>query len=282
MSLVTALVGREGVVMFADTQETVGGYAKKAVEKLTVWKSKDNRFRIAISGATDNTTYLEMVEREIVEVLVSAGYSFPVLEKLLSDALAVVYANHIWPQSTKAPLIEHLVSIQPLPNGEPKVIHISGTAARFLPITVHDKSVGIGAYLADYLFAQLLGGGQSQEELAIASTCVGKEVHDNVDGCGPVDRIVLLGANGEYGELNAEMIRELENNCYALGEVTRNTFVAAANVMDHIDDELEYISAELRHIHDANAEFWNNNQTKIRDNAEWQERIDEKRRSSGT
>jgi hypothetical protein len=283
MTLVSALMGREGVVIFCDTQETVGGYSKKNVDKMTVWSFPDSPFRFAISGATDDATYLDMLERALSGTLLSMDtYSLAKAETSLTKTLTEFYSKHIWPQAARAPLTEFLIVIQPLPSGRPDVIHISGTAVTIPSLSHPFKNIGVGAHLADYLFSLLLGGGQTQVELAIVGAYVGKQVNENVDGCGPVERIVLLGNNGQNEELTSEDIKGFENNLHPIGEVIQAAFIVAASVADpkgH-ETELEYIAAELQEIRAGNAELWDSIQEKIRQAAEYREQYEPRRKSS--
>ena len=201
MTLVSALIGREGVAFFCSTQETQGGYAKKNVDKMTVWDFDDSPFRFAISGATDDATYLEMLERTITgNVLKLNSFSLDLIERTLADTLAEFYGKHIWPQTARAPLMEFLLVFQTAALRNARGGAHFRTAVNVPSLAIHHKSIGVGAYIADYLFPLLLGGGQTQAELAIAAAVVGKQVEENVDGCGPVERIILLDRDGRYEE----------------------------------------------------------------------------------
>lgn len=283
MTLVSALVGREGVVFFCDTQETLGGYAKKNVDKMAVWEFDDLPFRFAISGATDDATYLDMLERAITaNILRVDSYSLPVIEKVIADTLLEFYAKHIWPQSTKAPLMEFLMVFQPLPSGVPDVIHVSGTAVNVPSLTAHHKSIGIGAYLAEYLFAQLLEGGQTQAELTIAAAYVGRQVETNVDGCGPVNRIVLLDNDGQYKELGAGQINDSLRIMEPFPGTIEAAFSAATSIsdMNAHDLALEQISGELSDIRESNRAWWDSIQDSIKQIAEYRGKYEPKRKSS--
>jgi hypothetical protein len=282
MTLVTTLIGREGVAMFTDTQETIGGYAKKSVDKLTLW-SVDGPFRFAIAAATNDTTYLEMLERQISGTLLGMDtYDLADIEKALADTLTDFYAKHIWPQSSKSSLIEFLITIQPMPNGRPEVIHISGTAVSIPSLSEHHKSIGVGAFLADYLVPIILGGGQTLAELAFAAVYIGKQVQDNVDGCGAVERITLLANDGEHYELYSDVIKEIETNLFPFGQVIEHAFIAVSNVTEQDDAEhdLSYIAAELQDVRHANSALWDRIQVQIKAHAQWREKWD-KRSSAG-
>lgn len=284
MTLVTTLMGREGVVMFADTQETVGGYAKKPVDKLTLWNEHPDRpFRFAIAAATDDTTYLEMLEREISGTLLKLnGNWLRSIEKDLADTLTTFYAKHIWPQS-KNPRIEFLITIQPLPHGLPDVIHIAGTAVSIPSLSESHKSIGVGAFLADYIVPMILDGGEGLAHLAMAAVYLGKQVHENVDGCGPVDRIVLLGRDGECDELYSDVIRQMEAAVYPLREVMTHAFTSCADIADTDNGELErtYVQNELLNMREKYAELWEEMQQQIRAHGEWRRKYGNPKTGAG-
>jgi len=283
MTLVSTLIGREGVAFFCDTQETQGGYAKKNVDKMTVWDFDDSPFRFAISGATDDATYLEMLERTITgNVLKLNSFSLDLIERTLADTLAEFYDKHIWPQTAKAPLMEFLLVFQPLPSGMPEVVHVSGTAVNVPSLAVHHKSIGVGAYMADYLFPLLLGGGQTQSELAIAAAVVGKQVEENVDGCGPVERIILLDRDGQYEELGPTEIADSLRIMQPFLGLLETAFTAATSIEDmkgH-DLALDEIAGELSDIRESNRAWWKSIESRRRELAQYRSQYEPKKKSS--
>lgn len=167
MTLVVALAGHEGVAMFADTQETVAGYSKKTIDKLTVFDLGNRPFRFAIAGATTDANYVDMLQGEIAGALSSVDeFDLTKIIAALTDTLTDFYSRHIWPRPSDRPQMEYLITVQPLPSGHPEIIHIAETAINVLGITTHHKSIGIGAYLADYLIGLTLGGGEGLHQLA--------------------------------------------------------------------------------------------------------------------
>lgn len=282
MTLVSALMGSEGVVFFCDTQETQGGYAKKTIDKMTVWDFDDSPFRFAISGATDDATYLDMLERMLTgNVLRLTTFDLSTIEKTLADTLTDFYAQHIWPQGPKAPLMEFLMVFQPLPSGHPEVFHVAGTAVNVPSLSVSHRSIGIGAYMADYLFSLLAPNARTQKELTIAAAYVGNQVKENVDGCGPIERVVLLGNNGEYAELGPEEIQESLKIMQPIANVFPACFIAASsNDVTGYDKSMEYIAAELEDIRQSNKKWWNSIQIKIKEIAQHRKKYNPKKKSS--
>jgi hypothetical protein len=154
--------------------------------------------------------------------------------------------------------MEFLMVFQPLPSGMPDVFHVSGTAVNVPSQSVHYKSIGIGAYMADYLFSLFLGGGQTQKELTITAIHTGEQVHQNVDGCGPVERIVLLGSDGQYAELGPEEINESLKIMQPMNaDVFPACFNACTDDITEYDRAMEYLAAELIDIRQSNDMWWN-------------------------
>jgi hypothetical protein len=246
MTLVAALSGHEGVAMFADNQEVVGGYSKKSVDKLCVYDFGDRPFRFAIAGATDDATYLDNLQSEIAAALLGVNeFNLRTISNSLSEVLTAFYSKHIWPRATDKPRMEFLLVVQPLPAGSPETFHISETSVNIEGITTHEKSIGIGSYLADYLTKLFLGGGEPLTQLSFAAVHIAREVRENIEGVGQVERVVMFGKNGEYDELSLEDIIAIEQQTQPFSELIRNVFAAATDVSDPKGIE-KYIAGETR------------------------------------
>lgn len=247
MTLVAAVSGHEGIVLFADTDEIVHGYSKRMIDKLAVWDAADRPFRFAIAGACTDGTYADALQTELEGALFSVGIFDPKkITSALSDSLASFYGKHVWPRvSVDKPQMEYLVAIQPLPRGFPEVVHISETAVNVMGVTAHWKSIGVGSYLADFLFNLMLGGGEPVAQLAAAAVYAAKEVRTNIDGVGEVKRIVVFGSDGTYDELASEDIRTIETNLATLNGAIGELFSIATGVARTPDTESESVLIEI-------------------------------------
>jgi len=221
MTLVSALTGNTGAIMFADTDEVIGGYSKKTIDKLEVWDFPDRLFRFGIAGATNNGTYADMLQSEITAALMSVEFpDLKLINDALTEALTAFYSKHIWPRSSgDRPQMEYLIVLQPLAGGHPNIVHICDTAVNFTDLTTHLKNVGVGAYLADYLFSQILGGGEPVEQLIAASVYVANEVHKNIEGVGPIDRVAVFYRDGTYDEVYPNHLVQIADNLGPLNEL---------------------------------------------------------------
>jgi hypothetical protein len=232
MTLVSALTGNTGTIMFADTDEVIGGYSKKTIDKLEVWDFPDRPFRFGIAGATNNGTYADMLQSEITATLMSIEFpDLNLINDALTKTLTAFYSKHIWPQSSgDRPQMEYLIVLQSVAGGHLNIIHICDTAVNFPDLTTHLKNVGVGAYLADYLFSRILTGGEPVEHLIAAAVYVANEVHNNIEGVGPIDRMAVFYRDGTYDELYPKHLAQIADNIYPLNEVLNAVFSDAMDL----------------------------------------------------
>jgi hypothetical protein len=234
MTLVSALSGHEGVVFFADTNETISDYSKKTIDKVDVFDFPNHPFRFAIAGAADDSTYADMLQHELsATLLAQEAFDLAAIKLALTDTLTEFYGKHF--AATDRPKLQYLVAIQPLPSGTPEIVHIAQTAVNFVGITTHQTSIGIGSYLADYLYGVLLGGGEPIAWLSAIAVYVAREVNDNVAGVGPIDRIVIFDREGGYDELCPVDIEAIQENLSGMNEGLRHFFSLACDITPESD-----------------------------------------------
>lgn len=222
MTLVAALSGCDGTILFADTEEVIGSYSTRMIDKLVVWDC--NAFRLGIAGTSTDGRYADMLQSEILGALSRLPvFDMGAVKTVLSETLTEFYAKHIWPRTGEKPQMEYLLVIQPLPTGLPEVLQIAETAANTVPDEGY-KTIGVGQYLADYVFKQIfqapipVSRGESISFLCAAGVYAAKEVRENIDGVGPVERVAVFTCNGEYDELNPVDISAIEENVSSIHE----------------------------------------------------------------
>ncbi|MHB8527749.1 MAG: hypothetical protein ACYDD2_16605 [Candidatus Acidiferrales bacterium] len=221
MTLVAALSGREGTILVADTEEIVADYAKRKIQKLVVQEGIGLRFGIA--GASTEGTYSDMLQSEICASLCAIrDFDLGKIKLAIAEVLTNFYARHIWPRPSQQPHMQYLLVVQPLTEGYPTVIHISETAANIC--TEESKTIGIGSYLADYLFKQMTAGdlpfppSESLAFLCAASVHVAREIRENIEGVGPLERVAVFNRDGTYDDLWPADIIEIEEAIGSIGE----------------------------------------------------------------
>lgn len=235
MTLVAALAGAQCGVMLADSQETISGYAKKSVDKLTYWGSGEKReFRFALGGASNSGPYIDMLNFELSGTLLAMESSWiGDICKGLEKVVLEFHEKHIWPQRDQGPQLETLIMVQPqIPHasdpaketsvGSADLIHIHQTAVNPL-INESHKSIGVGSYLADYLLEKLAGGG-TESHLIATAVYILQQAKLHVDGVGLNGKLVLFASNGDIIEYDQEDINPLEQLMDEFNEVMAVSF----------------------------------------------------------
>lgn len=255
MTLVAALSGCDGTILFADTEEVTASYSTRMIEKLVVRDS--SAFRLGIAGASTDGRYADMLQEEILGALIRLPvFDMEAIKTILSETLTEFYAKHIWPRTGEKPQMEYLLVIQPLPRGVPEVVHIAETAANIAPDEGY-KTIGVGQYLADYVFKQIfperipVGRGEPLSYLCAAGVYAAKEVRENIDGVGPVEHIALFTLDGDYDELHGNDVSTIEGN---LSPIRESLSYAYQDIMDvDTDDKMLLVddgSRSFEFIHD--------------------------------
>jgi hypothetical protein len=234
MTLVSALSGYEGVAFFADTQETVSGYSKKTIDKVEVWDFPNHPFRFVSAGSSDDGDYSDMLQNELASTLLALDvFDLGAIKLALTDTLTEFYGKHFGSRpASERPRLEYLIAVQPLPDGTPEIVHVVQSAVNFIGITTHNKSIGVGSYLADYLYNRILGGGEPFAQLCAAAVYVAQEVRDNVEGVGIIDRIVLFDRFGGYDELVPIDIWAIERNLGGINEGILHLFSLCSDISE--------------------------------------------------
>jgi len=89
------------------------------------------------------------------------------------------------------------------------------------------KSIGVGSYLADYLFGKLKDFGQREGEMVAVAAYILKEVRANIDGCGLDGAIWMLRPDGTRELFASEEIDELDGFIDMFDEIVGIAFDAA-------------------------------------------------------
>jgi hypothetical protein len=252
MSLVSILLGANCGVMLADSQETISGYAKKSVNKLS---SKGipapAQVQYAIGGAADSGPYLDSFNWALEVALHKLGSpNIYEAQELIEKAALTFHKRHIWPQGNNHPRLETLIMMQPTtPNSDgrapiPRTIHVDQTAVNI--IESGNKSVGIGSYLADYLAETLNMAGGDESQLLAAAVYILKQAKRHVDGVGLNGNILLFGSDFRQDGYEQEDIEPLEQIMTEFDAVMGLTF---SGMMERIGEErLVSIVGEMQSI----------------------------------
>lgn len=218
MTLIAAFTGSFGTVCLCDSQETVGGYAKKSVAKL---EYTEGPVSFAIAGAGDGT-HIKALTFELTGALSKLqDYSQGRVLEALKTVSLDYFRSYIWPRGADRPSLEILVITNP-PGTIPDLWHISDGTAQWLERG--EVSIGIGSYLADYLASHLDSFRQDEAEAIAVAAYILKEVKDHIDGVGMDGTIYLFRKDGSVEYLFQEDLTMLDPVFCKFNELISHVF----------------------------------------------------------
>jgi 20S proteasome alpha/beta subunit len=210
---VTIIAGfkfEEGVVLCADTQETIGEIIKNQVPKLRIEKQTQagSNMAVAFCGATDSGPFIEKLtglaweEARTAKDLDNACLR---IEKTIKNVYAEfgdIFQNGRMPDAT---LIFGITM-----DGRSRLFEAEG------PI-VNEKTdyavAGIGQYLARFLVNRLYTPFLTANQCVILAAYVLSLTKEYVEGCGGDSHVALLRDKKSSGRVHAKLVEEVTELC---------------------------------------------------------------------
>jgi len=215
VTIVAGFKTAEGVVLCADTQETVGGISKRNVPKLRFEPSDPyyraarvlggddtNELAVAFCGATDNGAYLDMLVDEAWEASKDAP-SFEQACELIKQSIKDTYREYggIY-QSGQLPSTEIIYGVKMAQRS--KLFYALGPA---ISETDRYHSGGIGSYMADFIASRMYDEYLNIRQCIILAAYVLFQAKEHVDGCGGDSHIAVLRNQGTSGRVSFENVK---------------------------------------------------------------------------
>ena len=218
MTIAIGLLGNHGVVLAADTQETITGYTKENVGKVPI--SIFDNLTAVFAGAGDSD-YIESAMEKAREKLGDCkglkevkGY----LEERLVGYFDGYLANWAMFPQNERPTVEMLIGIA-MKDGDCGLFHFRGTSFH----SVDHKAIGTGIILANDLLSEYCWDIQDLSQLTSLAVFCMKKVKDRVDGCGGGTDIVVLKQGGDLAMLSKGEVEKLERKTLGLeGKLIQN------------------------------------------------------------
>lgn len=217
MTIAAGFVCSEGIVLCADTQETVAGYTKNSTEKIRL--RRDGGLNIAITGAGD-TELIESIGARIEHALCSEyplnGFWPPDrVQEIIQNELANSFRMYIAPYANfpkdDRPWCDLLILVT-VSNGVSEyecLFRASGTTLR--EIDFNADCVGSGLILAKSLIERFYSRGMNLDEMVLAACYVMYQTKKWVDGCGGKTDIVISSKKNQFfGGIAGYEIEDLE------------------------------------------------------------------------
>jgi hypothetical protein len=229
MTAIIGMTGAGGGILCADSQETVQGYSKKSVDKVSV-NLHHKPFRFSI-GAAGPGHYCDFLVSELTSALLKVtDFRMASIVEVMRDVLLDFYPKHIWAKpSPERGDVETLTLIQDASGGPAELVHTCETAVNYIGNESY-KTIGLGCHLADYLLDRFYSPFAGPEHLQLTAIHVLLEVIDNIDGCGKEPALIFFKMNGDWHSIWQEEIN---------------------GAADHLDYFWEQFRIQFRHVTDV-------------------------------
>lgn|ERR1039458_4352482 len=202
-----------GIVLCADTQETVG-VAKRHVPKLRFEKFTGalkalggSDLGVAFCGATNNGAFVD----KLVDLAWTAAQVEPDIDDVCNAIQQSIEETHrhfggIY-QPGYMPDTELIYGVKM--NGRSRLFYALGPA-------VNEKDEyctgGIGTYMADFLAARMYSVGLTVQQCVILAAYILFQTKEHVDGCGGKSHIAILREDGPSGLVDSQRIEAITEN----------------------------------------------------------------------
>jgi 20S proteasome alpha/beta subunit len=211
MTIAIGLLGNHGVVLAADTQETITGYTKENVGKVPI--SIFDNLTAVFAGAGDSD-YIESAMEKAREKLGDCK-DLKEVKEYLEERLVGYFDGYLanwamFPQNER-PTVEMLIGIA-MKDGDCGLFHFRGTSF----YSVDRKAIGTGIILANDLLSEYCLDIQDLSQLTSLAVFCMKKVKDRVDGCGGGTDIVVLKQGGDLAMLSRGEVERLEKKTLRL------------------------------------------------------------------
>lgn len=211
MTIAAGFHCNEGIVLCADTQETISGYIKGYDGKIITSIFHDSVVSIAGSGSSD---YIQTAKQKAV-VGLDGIKDFPAIKKKLESNLIEVFDNHLgrWAHfaESERPVVELLIAVSMVAGGF-GLFHWSGTSFH----QTHSKAIGAGILLANTLIQEYGIGNHTLKELSSLAIFILAKVKKNVDTCGGSTHMVIMKKGGDFSYPDDKQLEKVESRAEEL------------------------------------------------------------------
>jgi 20S proteasome alpha/beta subunit len=231
VTLVGGLRCNKGIVLLAETQETVG-MAKRHVPKLRFEEISGaartlsgNDLAVAFCGATNNGAFVD----KLVDLAWQATQFQPdinsvckAIEKSIEDTYSH-YGTTFQPGYMPSAELIYGVKMQ----GESRLFHASDSI-----VNIKDEycTGGVGAYIADFLAARMYTTGLSIQQCVILAAYILFQAKEHVDGCGGQSHIAVLREDGASGMVDSQRIEAITQNLQRADSELGGVLLASADL----------------------------------------------------
>jgi 20S proteasome alpha/beta subunit len=195
VTIAAGFVCMDGVVLCADTQETIPGYTKNSTEKIKIWYEQN--FTLAITGA-GHSEVIETLSQRINKAAMGEFTPDNCLygdraKELIEEAVLSFFERYLLPYPEyERPDVALLIAIQCHHNRY--LLKAVGNTVRDLDpgISTGADCIGSGVLLAHSLIEKLYNPFLELDDLIITACYIAFQAKRWVDGCGGNTDILVL------------------------------------------------------------------------------------------
>jgi 20S proteasome alpha/beta subunit len=222
MTIAAGFVCNGGIVLCADTQETISGYIKTYDGKIdTCLYASGLVVAVAGSGTSD---YIKTARSALLDDFPSSK-SFPEVRTEMEERLLTFFDKHLarwayFPEREK-PEVELLIGVagRKMPC---TLFHYAGTSFHRVATS---KAIGDGVLLANELINRYCFGNYNIEELSKLAIYILSKVKHGVDGCGGSTHLVTLRKGFDWGGADDKDVKILETAMLEIEKKSDKEFV---------------------------------------------------------
>jgi 20S proteasome alpha/beta subunit len=227
VTIAAGFVCNDGLVLCADTQETISGYAKVNTQKM---KYDEYDFcNIAFTGAGDSGLVDMTIQQMDKALKDSTPMSQSAVEEVLRDCVVEIFNYHIAPYSSfpadERPSADILLGIQ----FDHSVALYRAYGTTFFRVT-EPQCIGVGVTLGKSLIAQLFSMSLSLPQAGIVALYVLHQAKTWVADCGGNSDILLMSeVKRGITRITTQEVRTLERHFDEFSEYVRPVLISAAD-----------------------------------------------------
>ncbi len=196
MTIALGILGKDSIVVAADTEETHGngfkvGQGKVLAAMLDYLRKGDRSAGALVTTGAGSAGYLDALQQSLCDrFLRDEPKDIDGARDVLQTGVSVFYQQHVIPFAIlpehERPLCELIIGAAV--NGAPQLLTTDKTTIRQCQFT----AVGMGAPYATLLLSRLWRRGLSLEASTLLAAYVLHEVKQSVSGCGKDSHIVVI------------------------------------------------------------------------------------------
>jgi 20S proteasome alpha/beta subunit len=207
MTVAAGYICDEGVILCADTQETIPGYTKTDANKLMSFNLPD--LCLVFAGAGNNAVQIDETVHEIAgKFRSSAPTNGEQIRKALREILEELFPKAHYPRQS-GPEVDLLMAVQSV-----DAVQLFRVSDGSIAPVHHTACIGSGVVLGTQLFQRYYNKDVSLFDAALISIYVLFHVKRWVDGCGGKTDISLIQrTGGRMSFMPSDEVEKLEKYC---------------------------------------------------------------------